>query len=510
MSRHGDSRSGPWLAGLFIPILGAFLLAGCGSAPGFSAEPAGDEDPGSENSAAQVPSLQEASLDTALAADLSQAFRGAAGRTLPAVVYVRTQRNGERPAQALPIPEPLREFFDMPEGGNQAPPEQVTGTGFLFDGDGHVMTNNHVVADAERILVRLHDGREFPAELVGGDPSTDVAVLDLMADGETLPSSRLGDSDALQVGDWVLALGNPLGLDFTVTAGIVSAKGRRLTPEPSALEAFIQTDAAINPGNSGGPLIDLKGRVMGINSAIFGAQRFVGYGFAVPINIARQVAEDLMEYGYVRRPRLGVSVSDVTAVDAEAYGLEEIRGAEINTVEAGSPADQAGLEVGDVVLALNGNPLADATALTTGLAAMDPGDQVNLTVFRDGHRRQVELTLGEFEPSGRPATTAEGPADTRAESWLGFRVQPLTPQLSERYGYQHTEGVVVAEVSRFGAAAQAGLRPGQLILEMEGEDVETVQDVRALAGAMESGSVVSLRVEDPELGETVINFRAWR
>jgi serine protease Do len=449
--------------------------------------------------------------DTTLAAGLSQAFRHAARAMLPAVVYVQTHRNGERQSQGTQIPEPFRDFFGIPEEGYELPPERTTGTGFVFDGDGHVLTNNHVVADADRIMIRFTDGREFPAELVGGDPSTDVAILEVQGWGEDLPSGRIGDSNALQVGDWVLALGNPLGLEFTVTAGIVSAKGRRLTTRPTALESFIQTDAAINPGNSGGPLIDLRGRVVGINSAIFGAERFVGYGFAVPINLARSVAEDLMEYGHVKRPRLGVSVSDVTAVDAEAYGLDAVRGAEINTVEEGSPAEDAGIEVGDVVLALDGRSIPDATALTTGLAARDPGDRVSLTVFRDGETDEFQVTLGEFAAERAPSQRSGAPGGTGgAEEWLGFSVSPLTPQLSQEYGLERTEGAVVSDVTQFGAAAQAGVRPGQVILEMEGEEIRTVRDVQTVAGAIESGSVVSLRVEDPEIGETIINFRAWR
>jgi len=483
------------------------LIAGCAET---SEHPANLNANEPSERAPSAPWAQRADPDTIPAETLSLAFRAAANRVLPAVAYVQIERTRVRQPTPLPIPEPFREFFGLPEGEFEAPPERGTGTGFLFDDSGHVMTNNHVVRDADRILVRLADGREYEAVLVGGDNATDVAVLKVDAEAEFLPDDFLGDSDALQVGDWVLALGNPLGLDFTVTAGIVSAKGRRLTPQPSALEAFIQTDAAINPGNSGGPLIDVRGRVVGINSAIFGAQRFVGYGFAVPINLARRVASDLIEYGEVRRPRLGVTVSDVTAVDAEAYGLDAIRGAEINTVEDGSPAQEAGIQVGDVVLALDGDSIQDATALTTGLAVKDPGDQVTLTVFRDGRTQEIDVTLGRFQPEDPERDRPMPEEEPNEETWLGFRVSPLTPQLARRYSYDREGGVIVSEVARFGAAAQAGVRPGQLILAIGREPVETVEDVRSLAAVMESGSVVSLRVKDPEIGETIINFRAWR
>jgi len=300
-----------------------------------------------------------ARVDTAIASALSNAFRAAADRALPAVVQVTVERGTQVAGRTVPLPDMFRYFFGLPEGGPDQqiplPPQQSTGSGFIFDQQGHIVTNNHVVADAERVRVRLVDGREYAAEVVGTDPSTDVALLKVRAGNEErLPVLAFADSDSLRVGDWVLALGNPLGLDFSVTAGIVSARGRQITGRTGALEAFIQTDAAVNPGNSGGPLVDLLGRVVGVNTAIVGGPRFVGYGFAVPINLARRVVSDLLEYGYVRRPRVGVSVSDVTAVDAEAYGLDRIAGAQVKTVEAGSPADRAGIEVGDVVVALDG------------------------------------------------------------------------------------------------------------------------------------------------------------
>lgn len=203
-------------------------------------------------------------------------------------------------------------------------------------------------------------------------------------------------------------------------------------------------------------------------------------------------------------------MSDVTAVDAEAYGLDAIRGAEINTVEDGSPAQEAGIQVGDVVLALDGDSIQDATALTTGLAVNDPGDQVTLTVFRDGRTQEIDVTLGRFQPEDPERDRPMPEEEPNEETWLGFRVSPLTPQLARRYSYDREVGVIVSEVARFGAAAQAGVRPGQLILAIGREPVETVEDVRSLAAVMESGSVVSLRVKDPEIGETIINFRAWR
>ncbi|HEV8628847.1 MAG TPA: trypsin-like peptidase domain-containing protein, partial [Thermoanaerobaculia bacterium] len=226
---------------------------------------------------------------------LSATFRSAASRALPAVAFIQVEKKASV-AEQQQIPEPFRRFFGIPPGGSDGGGDQPVGgagSGFILDREGHVITNNHVVADTEEVLVRLVDGREYTAKVVGTDEMTDVAVLKIEPRaGEQLPVAQIGDSDNLQVGDWVLALGSPLELQFTVTAGIISAKGRQLTGNPSNLEAFIQTDAAINPGNSGGPLVDLDGKVIGINTAIFGGERFVGYGFAIPINLARKAVAD--------------------------------------------------------------------------------------------------------------------------------------------------------------------------------------------------------------------------
>lgn len=445
-----------------------------------------------------------AAVDTAAANALSAAFRTAAHRVLPAVVYVSVEEDGGG-VRTVPIPEPFRRFFEFPEPRYELPPQRGSGSGFIFDPQGLIITNNHVVADASRITVRLLDGREFDAEIVGSDPTTDVAVIKLKGDVTDLPTVDLGNSDSVRVGDWVLALGNPLGLDFTVTAGIVSAKGRQLSARETALESYIQTDAAINPGNSGGPLIDLQGRVIGINSAISGGSRFVGYGFAVPSSLARRVIDDLIEYGYVRRPRLGIRISSVTAVDAEAYKLEKVAGAEVNTVDEDSPADRAGLEVGDVIVALDGEPIDKASDLTTALAEQQPGDRVTLTIIRDGKRRDLTATLGEF-PHENASRRRTGSRET-AEEVLGFSVEPLTPAIADRFDYDDDGGVVISSVAPYSSAAAAGIRPGQLVLKVNDVRVKTLSHFRRVAGAVKPGDVVSIRLLDPDLGETIINFR---
>ncbi len=442
-------------------------------------------------------------VDPATAQALSNIFRSAADRALPSVVQVAVERSAAMARSN--VPDDFRRFFGIPEGEDGLPPQVGAGSGFILNADGLVVTNAHVVEGADRVLVRLVDGREFPGQVVGADPSTDVAVVRIDP-GEDVPEAVIGDSDEVKVGDWVLALGNPLGLEFTVTAGIVSARGRTLSP--TRLESYIQTDAAINPGNSGGPLVDLSGRVIGINTAIAGGgDRFVGYGFAVPANLAMRVVEDLIEYGFVRRPRLGVRVAPVTAVDAEAFGLADVSGAYIASIEAGSPAQEAGLMIGDVVVALNGEEVGNSVELTTRLAQFDPGDDVTLTIIRDRQQRSVTVRLGEFERTTGPRR-AEPAAEDAGHTTLGFRVQPLTPQLAARIGVERGRGVVIGEVARFGAAAARGVRPGMVLLAIDGEPVTTPEDVGRIAGSIEAGEVVSLRVIDPEIGETLINYRA--
>ena len=458
-------------------------------------------------------------LDTATAARLSNTFRAAADRALPAVVQIAVV--GEAPAAAgrRQVPEEMRPWleqfgFQLPEGGAQ-PPRQGSGSGFVIDAQGHIMTNHHVVNGATRIMVRFVDGREYDAELVGSDENTDVAIIRITPrNGEPLPVSTLGNSDETRIGDWVLALGNPLGLDFSVTAGIVSAKGRTLrrgastgtTAQP--LEAYIQTDAAINPGNSGGPLVDLYGRVIGMNTAI-SAQNFIGHGFAVPINLAQRIATDLLERGFVRRPRIGVTVTDVEQVDAEVYGLPNVRGAEVTSVAEDGPARDAGLRPGDVVLAIDGREIRDATDLTTTLAQHQPGDQVVLTVWRDRQRSSVRVRLAEFErPRAAAAPTAAAP---RASDRVGFTVLPVTAQQASRLGLPAEAGLVIDEVTQFGPAdgrvAPRSTRTPMLLRSVNGRAVKNVDEFEAAVGRLKAGDAVSLRVVDATLGEQVINYR---
>jgi serine protease Do len=272
------------------------------------------------------------------------------------------------------------------------------------------------------------------------------------------------------------------------------------------VEDFIQTDAAINPGNSGGPLVDLLGQVIGVNTAIAGGDRFVGYGFAVPINLVRRVMSDMVAYGFVRRPRLGVTVANVTAVDAEAYHLTHIGGAQVKSVEDGSPAERAGLRPGDVVVALDGRPVENATALTAELAQRKPGDRVKLTVVRKGEQRDVTLTLGEFARSHDTTSASAERASPVAR--LGFEFAQLTPQVAAQLGAKLSAGVVITRVVPTHPAMAAGLRPGQVILSINDQELKSVADVSRVAGLIKPGQVVSIRLRDPSLGETIVNYRA--
>ena len=317
------------------------------------------------------------------AAGLSSAFRAASSAARGAVVQVRVE-TAARAVRGTP-------FDEMFGGRVQMPPQQGSGSGFILSADGYVLTNNHVVDDASRVKVVLNDKREFDARVVGRDPNTDIAVLKI--EGRGLPIARVGDSDQLEMGDWVLALGYPLQLGQTTTAGIVSAKGRDIgimerNGATNPLEHYIQTDAAINPGNSGGPLIDLQGRVVGVNSAIASPTGYYsGYGFAVPINLAKRVADDLIRYGVVHRPMLGVEIRDAAPADAEVFGLRAPEGAVISS-EPKAGARDAGLRLGDVIVSVDGGTVRNTGDLMEQVMRKQPGDEVVLEVIRYGRRQR--------------------------------------------------------------------------------------------------------------------------
>jgi serine protease Do len=464
-----------------------------------------------------------AAAAVATADGLSSAFRSASSTTLPAVVHVRVAQDA-RAVRGGQVPDELRgtPFEDMFRGygGGQGMPRSGSGSGFIISPDGYILTNNHVVEGADRVNVVMGDKREFTARVIGRDPNTDVAVIKV--DARDLPVARMGDADRLEVGDWVLALGYPLDLGQTTTAGIVSAKGRSIgimsrSGAEAPLEHFIQTDAAINPGNSGGPLVDLQGRVVGINSAIASPTGFYsGYGFAVPINMARRVAEDLMRDGKVHRPMIGVEIRDATSADAEVFRLPSPDGAVV-AAEPRGPAARAGLKLGDVIVQLDGQPVRGSGELMEMVMRKRPGDRVALEVVRYGDRRRVELRLDEYTSTAaaevrdprRPAVLEDrGQEEVVVEPGkLGFRAERVTPAIAQQLRMDRAEGVVVSEVDPSGPAAGA-LGRGMVVERVNGREVRSLDDLRRAADAVRPGQAVSVQVRLQDGRETIINYRA--
>lgn len=411
----------------------------------------------------------------------------------PAVVTVRVERRLAPMETALP--PGLRDFFGdrlpRPDRG-PAPRTSGLGSGVVLRSDGHIVTNAHVVGDAERVQVEFSDLRTLPARVIGVDEASDLAVLKVDADG--LPTVPLGDSSQVKVGDVVLALGNPLGVGQTVTMGIVSAKSRTTGPGDGSYQDFIQTDAPINQGNSGGALVNLSGELVGINAQILSRTGGnIGLGFAIPAEMVRSVTDQLIAEGVVHRSRLGVTAQALTAELAAGLGLEGPGGALVGEVEADSPAARGGLRAGDVIVALDGRTIADANALRNQVAAIRPGSVVAIDVLRDGGRQQLQATLVGQKASARAASVPRG-EDGSGESRLGVAVEPMTPDLASRLDLPGSAaGLVVVGVDPDGPAAAAGLREGDVITSANGVDVDTAASLRtALAGR--AGRPAVLRV----------------
>jgi serine protease Do len=418
---------------------------------------------------------------------LQDAFAAVAERAAQSVVYIEvTSRIDE-----------TEEFYYEFWGWEN--PEEIrgAGSGFIIDAEGYIMTNAHVVADAEEIQVTLADERKYEAELVGADIDSDVALIRLTDfDGGSLPVAELGDSDAIRVGDWVLAIGSPFGLQHSVTQGIISATGRNNLGLAN-YEDFIQTDASINPGNSGGPLVNLDGRVIGINSAIragggFGESHSIGVGFAIPINMAVRIARDLREEGAVTRGWLGVSIQDVSAEMAEALDLVEVRGALVAELFPESPALEAGLMIGDVILALEEAPIRDANDLKNRVAVLEVGEKAEFLVNRDGRELSIEVEIGR-----RPEdlqTYYESLESGAVESYrvenLGLTVQDLTEELAEELELSDTSGALVTQIDRDGPAYVAGIRRGDVVLQYDRMEVVDAEDFRGMARRTAEGEPV--------------------
>jgi serine protease Do len=412
----------------------------------------------------------------------------------PSVVNISTTQSVRNPL--LPqIPnlqedDPFYEFFRrfMPEPGPREFQSQSLGSGFVISSDGYILTNAHVVQSADEITVKLNDKREFKAKVIGADRRTDVALIKI--DGEGLPAVRFGDPSKLKVGEWVVAIGSPFGFENSVTAGIVSAKGRSLPQENYV--PFIQTDVAVNPGNSGGPLFNLKGEVVGVNSQIYSRTGgFMGLSFAIPIDVANGIAQQLRTAGRVTRGRIGVVIQPLTKELVESFGLTSLRGALVNSVEKGGPAEKAGVEPGDVILRFNGKIVNSSEDLPRIVGATKPGSRATIQIWRNKALRDVQITVGQMADertarAGRPSGPKQGPAQTQ----YGLTLSDLSD--AQRGELKISGGVLVENVQ--GTAARAGVRRGDVILAINNQDVPSVNQFNQIMAQFDKGRTVALLI----------------
>lgn len=420
-----------------------------------------------------------AKLGVAHARELSAAFEEVARTITPSVVNISAVKKPQPAARRgnRQGPDPFQQFreffgdefmerfgpFNAPDGdGGRA----GLGTGVIVDDSGHILTNNHVIGDADDLTVRLSDRKEVKATVVGRDPRTDLAVIKIKSDN--LSPAKLGDSDKLKIGEWVVAAGTPFGLDNTITAGIVSAKGRSIMGG-GQFEDFLQTDAAINPGNSGGPLVNLEGEVVGINTAIFSRSGgYMGIGFAIPINMARGVMESLITKGKVVRGWLGVGIQNLTEDLAQSFNYTGTKGALVGHLDESGPGAKAGLQQGDIIIKMNDMEVEDINQLRNAIAATEPGTSVRFQFLRDGRTKSVNVKIGEL-----PAQPSEAEPEAEPGVDLGISVETLTPDLARRLGTKAKRGVIVRQVETGSVAERASLQPRDVVVSVNGEAVKT-------------------------------------
>jgi len=425
-------------------------------------------------------------------------FSALAKQVQPGVVNIRTVKTTK---EGGPV---FRHFFGNPFGnrdpfGEGGPgrefKQRSLGSGFILDREGFIVTNNHVVEGADQIKVRLPDEREFDAKVIGRDPKTDLALIQI--DGaKDLSALKMGDSEKLEVGSWVLAVGSPFGLEQTVTAGIVSAKGRFIGAGP--YDDFIQTDASINPGNSGGPLLNMNGEVVGINTAIVAQGQ--GIGFAIPVNLAQTIIAQLKEHGSVTRGWMGVGIQDLTAELAQYYGLKDQKGVLVTQVFPGDPADKAGIKVKDVIVAVDGKPVGTSRELSSAVAGMPVGKEVPVQILRDGKEQTVKVQLTERKDTEPTVKGATPEADE-----LGIRAADLNPEVARRFGIDENEkGVLVTGVKSGSKADQAGLQQGDIVKEVNRAAVQSVKELTAEFGKAKPGDSVPFLVKRGTTGFTVV------
>ncbi len=482
-------------------LVAAFVVAAAVHDSSLFAEVGSDHDqpgtPGQAVSKAQIRQLMDG---------LSDLFEHAAGKVSAFVVPIYSEQVVEAQTMNQLPEDPFREFFgqDFFRRFFEAPPQKQTvhslGSGVIVSADGHILTNNHVVAGADKLTVMLSPKQKYDAKVIGTDSLSDVALIKINA--ANLPFAVLGDSDKVQVGEWVIAVGNPFALLHTVTHGIISAKGRSRVAE-TTYEDFLQTDAPINPGNSGGALANLDGEVIGINTAIATPSGGnVGIGFAIPINMAKSIMNDILSKGRVIRGYLGIIPQDIDDSLAKALKLPDTNGALVAEVTTGSAAERAGLKVGDVIVEVNGRPVEDAVHLRTITAQTPPGTALKLGVLRDGRKVELTATLAErpIEATAAPKKKAPEAPTTRQ---LGLTVQTLTPDVARQLGYGEDKGAVVANVATGSAAEEAGLKRGDLIKEVNRTPIQTAQEFEQIIEKVKKGDVVALLVRRGDVTEFV-------
>ncbi|MGM0427785.1 MAG: Do family serine endopeptidase [Thermodesulfobacteriota bacterium] len=438
-----------------------------------------------------------------------ESFTELAEKNSPAVVNIRAERVSKgmggvhRYFQENPLQKdsPFHEFFekffgDQPE---QQFRQRSLGSGFIIDEQGYIVTNNHVIKGADQIKVILKDKREFDAEIKGRDPNTDLALIKIVDPKNDLHVIEMGDSDDIKVGEWVVAIGNPFGLGHTVTSGIISAKGRVIGAGP--YDDFLQTDASINPGNSGGPLLDMDGKVVGINTAIVAGGQ--GIGFAIPVNLARGIIEQLKTAGEVTRGWLGVGIQDLDKELREYYGLpEDVEGVLITKIFPGDPAAKAGIQTNDIILEVNGQKVDSSRELSQMIANFDVGDEVDILVWRDGKKKVFTVTLAKRQD----LKTAAAPEETEKEEVFGIKVADVTPETARRFKLKEDDGVVVVGVEPDSKGEEAGIRAGDFIQEINHQKIEGVNDYQEKIDQVSSGKPVYLYILRPQKGFVVVKL----
>ncbi len=451
--------------------------------------------------------IQAADIQSSDVRLIPESFSSLSEMVSPAVVNIRavkTIKGGGRvfrhfSRNPFGKDDPMEDFFEKFFGENpqQEFKQRSLGSGFIIDKEGYIVTNNHVIENADRIKVKLNNGKEFDAEIIGRDPNTDLALIKIKP-AHHLPVVKMGDSDALKVGEWVIAIGSPFGLEHTVTAGIVSAKGRVIGSGP--YDDFIQTDASINPGNSGGPLINMKGEVVGINTAIVAGGQ--GIGFAIPISLAKGIINQLKKHGEVTRGWLGVAIQDLSDDLAKYYGVENKKGVLVAEVFPGDPADEAGIKPKDIIVGVNGKKVETGRDLTRIIANFGVGEKVKIKLLRNNRKKTVNVKIAKRKDSKALA----GKTQTGQEDELGIRVSKLTPEIARRFNITEDKGVFVIEVASGSKAESAGVLVGDIVKEINRTGINTVKEYNNIIKKCKKGESVELLIKRMSVGFLVIKL----